>query len=474
MRTRLLIATLLTALITVSCFADEAKQTIQPSTKSTDAAKFYEQGMKLQENLRTSESLALMKEAVKADPSFALAWAMRSTVEVSPEAAARARKRASALMAKANEGEQMLIRWIVARGESDRIAAISASNDLVAKFPNDARVLSMVGNWMTQQGQWDRDVQLQERVIELDPKFASALNELGYAYAHQRRFDKAVETMNRYVALVPNEPNPQDSMGEILRLAGKYEDAIGRYKNALKIMPDFYSSQQGIGDTYALMGDQKRAREEYAKCSQVKDGNFHILCQQMSAYSYIREQNMEEARKQLTAFAANMSKEGQTVYQAEALMALAFIGSKPEFSYNYLDQATRALKANKSVTKSDRDEISARILAHKIRIAALAGDMAEANQALGELELAAKASMDPMIQAALKGGRGAALFGEKKYSDAITELQDDGDNAFSQMLLVKAYRATGKDKEADELKDSMLTLRRLEIDLWMAQQQVKS
>ncbi len=474
MRSKLYVTAALAVILSLSCFASDTPQTIQLSTKSPEAARFYNDGMKFQDNLRTSEALALMKEATKADPSFALAWAMRSTLEENPAEAAKDRRRAKELMPKANEGEQMLIGWIVARGDSDRIAAIAASNDLLAKFPNDPRVLTLVGNWLTRQGQWQRDIQLQERVLQLDPKFATALNELGYAYAEEREFDKAIDAMNRYVALIPNEPNPQDSMAEILRLAGKYNEAIAHYQQALKLMPTFYSSQQGIGDTYALMGDQKRAREEYAKCSGIKDGNFHILCQQMSAYSYIRENNLEEARRQLMQFVTAMAKEGQTQYQVEGLVALAFIGSKPEFAYGYLNQALRVLKGNNSLPKSDRDEISARILAHKVRIAALAGDMMTAHAALAQLEAAATNSMDPLIQAALKAGRGAALFGEKKYAEAITELQDDSLNPFSKMLLVKAYQATGKAAEAEQVKNNLLTNRRLEIDLWMAQQQVKS
>jgi hypothetical protein len=60
------------------------------------------------------------------------------------------------------------------------------------------------------------------------------------------------------------------------------------------------------------------------------------------------------------------------------------------------------------------------------------------------------------------------------YDLANNELQDDQDNPFSRMLLVKTYQARGDEKAAAEMKNSVLTLRRLEIDLWMAQKALEN
>jgi hypothetical protein len=194
----------------------------------------------------------------------------------------------------------------------------------------------------------------------------------------------------------------------------------------------------------------------------------------MAAYSYIRENKMDEARKQLEAFASAMKRDGQTAFESEALIAMAFIEKDVTSSFADLDKASSDLRADSKVPKADRDERLAKILAHKVRIAALAGDDTRTQQALTELDVAAKDTTDPLIQAAWKGGHGASLFVHKIYDAAIADLLDDQDNPFSEMLLVKAYQASGNTKAAAELKDSVMTLRRLEIDLWMAQQALKS
>lgn len=475
MRNKVCLAALVVVLAIIPCFGDDSKATLPVNSKSADALRFYREGIELQGNLRTDEAVSRFRSAVKADPEFAIAWAMIAASESSPAAATRARAKAHQLMPKASEGEQMMIRWVVERGGSNMIAAIAAANDLVSEYSGDKFVLFEVGSWyVTGLNQWERGGVLQEKALAIDPNYAPALNEAGYAYAFERKFDKAIAAMKRYSELVPNEPNPQDSYAEILRLAGRYDEALTHYRDALKILPSFYSSQQGLGDTYALMGDQERARAEYAKCSGGRiEARVSIPCRQMAAYSYIREKNFDAANKQLENFIAAMHKEGQTAFAVDATLAMAFTAKDVASVFTSFDRAVVDILADNNLPKAQRDELLARILAHKVRVAVLAGDTARAQRSFAELQ-AFKRSADPLIQAAWKGGNGAWLYSQKRYEEAISELQDDAGNPFSQLMLVEAYKAAGNDKAASELKDSVLTLHQLDIDLWMAQQALKS
>jgi len=65
------------------------------------------------------------------------------------------------------------------------------------------------------------------------------------------------------------------------------------------------------------------------------------------------------------------------------------------------------------------------------------------------------------------GGKGEATI-------EIAELKDDDRNPFSQLMLAKAYQAAGNESAASEVKDSVLTLHRLDIDLWIAQEALKN
>ncbi|MGO9085472.1 MAG: tetratricopeptide repeat protein, partial [Candidatus Sulfotelmatobacter sp.] len=215
-------------------------------SKSPQAFRLYQEGLRLQENRRSYEAMQKWREATKLDPNLALAWAMLSIVETSPDSAREAREKARNLIEHQPQGDvdDLLIRWIISRSETELMYSIQVANDLVSKHPDQKRILWTVGSWYGfQMHQYDQDVALQEKALKIDPDFAPALDELGFAYAHLQRFDRAVEMIKRYAEQVPNEPNSEDSYGEVLRLAGRYEESLEHYRRALQILPSFESSQ---------------------------------------------------------------------------------------------------------------------------------------------------------------------------------------------------------------------------------------
>ena len=74
----------------------------------------------------------------KLDPNLALAWAMLSIVETSPESAHAAREKARNLIEHQPQGgvDDLLIRWIVSRSETELMYSIQVANDLVSEHPD--------------------------------------------------------------------------------------------------------------------------------------------------------------------------------------------------------------------------------------------------------------------------------------------------------------------------------------------------
>ena len=211
MRNVRLIACAIVMALTISA----AAQTVAQS-KTPRAARLYQEGLRPRENRRSYEATQKWREATKLDPNLALAWAMLSIVETSPDAAREAREKARDLIEHQPQGvvDDLLIRWIISRAETELMYSIQVANDLVSQHPDQKRILWTVGSWYGfQMHQYDRDVALQEAALKIDPNFAPALNELGFAYAHLQRFERAVGMIKRYAEQVPNEPNSEDSYG---------------------------------------------------------------------------------------------------------------------------------------------------------------------------------------------------------------------------------------------------------------------
>jgi len=74
-------------------------------SKSPQAVRLYQEGLRLQENRRSYEAMQKWREATKLDPNLALAWAMLSIVETSPDSARQAREKARNLIEHQPQGD---------------------------------------------------------------------------------------------------------------------------------------------------------------------------------------------------------------------------------------------------------------------------------------------------------------------------------------------------------------------------------
>jgi len=444
--------------------------------KSSQALRLYQEGLRLQENRRSYDAMQKLREAAKLDPNLALAWAMLSIVETNPESAREAREKARYLIEHQPQGgvDDLLIRWIISRSETELRYSIQVANDLVSEHPDQKRILWTVGSWYGfQLHQYDRDVALQEAALKIDPNFAPSLDELGFAYAHLQQFDLAVGLIKRYAEQVPNEPNSEDSYGEVLRLAGRYEESLEHYRRALRMLSTFESSQLGLGNTYALMGDEKRAREEYQKCSGAGPVSTRLDCRKMSIYTYVREGKDEAAAKLLADFAGQMHAIKRISLELESLIALGLITKQTDAAFGYFDQAIMAAKTSKTIPPSDREETIARVIAYKVRIASANGETERARLVQAELEAMGATTKDPNVYAAMHGGRGALLYYQKKFDEAADAAQEDADDVFSKMLLVQCYERQGGKAAAEVVRGSMVRQHAMDIDLALVQREIK-
>jgi tetratricopeptide (TPR) repeat protein len=428
----------------------KADPSLMPITsRSAEAKKTYDKAMFLAENIRTTEALEKFRAAVKQDPQFATAWAQIARASKDPREQKAVSEKAKAFASHSSKGEQLLIKWITGIHEIDLVGAISAMNDLQAKYPSDPRLGFMFGQWLENQNSNDRAIQVLEQTIRSNPNYAAAYNELGYAYSAVGDHDKAISTMKRYVELLPSEPNPHDSYAELNRLAGRYEEALKHYREALRIMPSFTSSQLGLGDTYALMGDQKTAREQYDKAIAEETSSRDKLDYKFQrALTYIRERNMPEAEKALAALAAEADSSGFADLEAECHRAAATISQDPEAALKHLDASEATLSHKHHASESTIQQELSKVLRSKAVIAAQAGKEDVARSALKRLEQMSQNSRDQIVQNSYHGAKGGVLFYQKKYEDAIQELSDDTQNALSQSRLAEAYERVGNRTDA--------------------------
>jgi tetratricopeptide (TPR) repeat protein len=427
------------------------------TTSSAQARALYEKGMQDYENLYLERCNDDWRAAAKEDPDLAVAWAWIAFNSSNPEEVSAAREKAKAAASKASPGEQLMVLWVAKVQEGDFIGGISAMNDLLEMYPKDRHVLYLAGNWLMLEDGDEQSQHIMEKALALDKNFPAALNDLAYLYARNRKFAKAFSTMDRYVAVLPKEPNPQDSYGELLRMAGNFEGSLQHYRAALKIDPDFVTSQVGLGDTYALMGNQEQARMEYEKAIRFAHTEADRLTYTMQeAMTWVRDGKFAEADKLFLEVAENGHAKEQDLQEAQAYRSLGEYQTDDASALKYLAKAEDALGHRSTISKSDRDDELSRILRNLTVRAARSGDSALAEKSLKQLEAMAAGSRNRVIQSSYNGAAGTLLMDQKKYEEAIANLEEDSENPFTMELLVQAYYQTS---QTDKLAQAEAKLR---------------
>ncbi|HSY90985.1 MAG TPA: tetratricopeptide repeat protein [Candidatus Binatus sp.] len=431
--------------------------TLPVTTSSAKARELYQKGIADYENLYLERCNDDWRAAVKEDPNLALAWAWIAFNSGNPQEVSDARAKAKALLPKLTPGEQLMVSWISKVQEGDFLGGITAMNDMLEMYPHDKHLLYLAGNWLMGENGNDQAQRFMEKALALDKNYPAALNDLAYVDARNRKFDKAFAAMDRYVVLLPKEPNPQDSYGELLRMSGNFDGALAHYRAALAIDPDFVSSQLGLGDTYAVMGNQEQARIEYDKAIRFAHNEADRLSYGIQrAMTYVRDGKFADADKSLQEVAETAHAKEQDLQEAQALRQMAEYQADDNVALKHLKLAEESLSHRPTISASDRDEELSRILRIRAVRAARAGNQPLVDQSLHQLEALANGSRNRVIQSSFHGAAGTLLMDQKKYEEAIAQLEEDQDNPFTLELLVQAYYQT---EQVDKLHEVEAKLR---------------
>jgi tetratricopeptide (TPR) repeat protein len=139
---------------------------------------------------------------------------------------------------------------------------------------------------------------------------------------------------------------------------------------------------------------------------------------------------------------------GLAKIEAEANRVMAMSAPDYKDAAHHLKAAEHALDEGHPMSKSDREEERALVLAVVARRAAQNKSPEAAAKAVTQLESMASQSRSQVIQLAYHSAAGAVLAEQGKYAEAIPHLQEDTENPESLLMLWKAYRQTGAQEDA--------------------------
>jgi len=434
-----------------------AAEPMRLTTHSDHAKELFGAAVLYSGNYRLDECLKSLRTATTEDPSFAAGWALLSYFATEAHESAEALTRAQGFAGKISPSEMLFVRWVTALKKNDQLAAITDLNDLLRKESNDKYVLYLAGRWFVDQHDAQRAIPLFEKVLEIDPEFTPVLNRLGYSYAAMGDLTRAEELMKRYVATMPTDPNPEDSYGDILFKAGRYAEAKEHFELALKKDPTFGPSQHELGDVYAMLGNQAAARDAYQKSAKVAaNARRNLEYRGSIALSYVRENMLGFADREYHELIAEAHAKKFTDLEAGFHEAMAMYQTDDLAALKHLDAAETAIREDSDLAAVTRDEHMAVIRRWRGARSLHYGNAPMAEVCLHVLEERYERTDNESIGAQMHALRGALLMAQKKFTEAIAELEQTGDDAFSLDLLARAKRETGDGAGADAAMRQLL------------------
>jgi TolB-like protein/predicted TPR repeat methyltransferase len=257
-------------------------------------------------------AIPLYRQAVQADPAFALAWARLSHVEselawlgssaediAQLKAQARTDADEAVKLAPQLAAAQIALGYTEYYGRGDYPAALEAFAAALRLKPNDPDALAAQGYVQRRQGRFDAAIASLERALALDPRNSLLAFELGITYMQASRFAEAEQSLQHALALDPHNLSAQSvypsavlfASGDLSKtLAAAQGDSVTmqfnreslmvdqrQYAEALVLLdaipdtPDNFPPDRGLSktqvqaDLYQLMGDTAKARVLYAE-----------------------------------------------------------------------------------------------------------------------------------------------------------------------------------------------------------------
>jgi eukaryotic-like serine/threonine-protein kinase len=246
----------------------------QPTSKSVDALRDYNQAVGLQRDGKNLEAVKLFEAATKEDPSFALAFSKLAQTYRSlgfDSQANEAAQNAVALSQNLPEAEKYLIAAVRAQIARNFPEAIKDYENLAKASPGNTDVLSALAGIYEESGDLAKASQYNDALLKANPKDITATLTAGRLAINSGKPEASLDPLNRALTLSVQLDN-QEQKANSLHLIGlaywrmnKPEEALRNYQEELTIWRQL-GQKRGIavslnemGKVQALMGDNKDA-----------------------------------------------------------------------------------------------------------------------------------------------------------------------------------------------------------------------
>ncbi len=256
------------------------------TTSSTEAYKYYREGMEYFSKADYLKCIPLMETAVAIDPEFAMAYRNMAVayenIGYRTEAIKRYQK-AFELSNKVSERERFYIHGnFYLHSETTYDKALKNYEELLKLYPDDSAGLNNLGALYLSLEEWDKAIPFFTENIQNGDESYNSFGNASSGYAAKGEYDKAKEILERYLRDISDSLYIRFRLAYNFLFQREYDQAQAEADRALTLDPNHYDNFLLNGDISLFKGDLINAETEYQKLLETdepvahKDGIYRL------------------------------------------------------------------------------------------------------------------------------------------------------------------------------------------------------
>jgi tetratricopeptide (TPR) repeat protein len=245
-------------------------------------------------------------------------------------------------------------------------AAETRLRQVLAAAPGHTEAMRLLGELLTDRGQFEASIALLRRLIGSQPRNFHAHYAIGNAYRLSGKLELAIAAYSTSIALEARFAGAHHGLGAAQRSAGQERQALPHYREAMRLQPDWAIGWRDLGLNLALLGDLTGAENAFQRAVTLQPG----LGDAQRHLAAIR-QNPASAREIADLTASARDSRLAAAERVELLFALGRLAEKNrdfDAAFEHFEAANKLLRGllqnagsgfNPARLKADIDRIIA-------------------------------------------------------------------------------------------------------------------
>ena len=238
-------------------------------------------------------AITLFDDAIKKDPSFALAYAGMADASLFmyrdkkdrfwSEKAIASAQQAERLNDKLPEVHFSLGTAYAAIGQTSQ--AISELKRALEISPNSDEAYRRLGRAYAATGQKDEAIKALQKAVEINPYYWTNQSALGAVYIEFGNYDGALKQFQIVTQLEPQNAAGYDNLGSVYSRMGRYEESVTAYQKALQIQP-YAATYSNLGTSFFYLKRYQESVQMFQKAAEMSPGEETIIGNLADAYRW--------------------------------------------------------------------------------------------------------------------------------------------------------------------------------------------